>query len=81
MVERWNIGFQKDINHFYFIVNPGGGGTINPTLHIPLRGVGATLRAGSQNPLFHYSSIPIGAKPLSTNINIVLMKDIIKGLL
>jgi hypothetical protein len=35
----------------------------------------------SQNPLFHYFSIPIGAKPLSTNINIVLMKDIIKGLL
>jgi len=29
MVERWNIGFQKDINHFYFIVNSAGGGTIN----------------------------------------------------
>jgi hypothetical protein len=22
MVERWNIGFQKDISHFNFIVNP-----------------------------------------------------------
>jgi hypothetical protein len=43
MVERWNIGFQKDVNHFYFIVNPAGGGTINPTLHYP--------RA-------HYSTIP-----------------------
>jgi hypothetical protein len=52
---------QKDINHFNFIVNPAGGGTINPTLHHPgthystiplfhhsLRGVGATLRAGGQ---------------------------------
>jgi hypothetical protein len=29
MVERWNIGFQKDINHFNFTVNPAGGGTIN----------------------------------------------------
>jgi hypothetical protein len=29
MVERWNIGFQKDISHFNFIVNPVGGGTIN----------------------------------------------------
>jgi hypothetical protein len=28
-VECWNIGFQKDINHFKFIVNPVGGGTIN----------------------------------------------------
>jgi hypothetical protein len=59
MVEGWNIGFQKDINHFYFIVNPAGGGTINPTLHYP-------LQAAGQNPLFHFSSIPIGAKPLST---------------
>ncbi len=29
MVERWNIGFQKDINHFSFIVNPACDGTIN----------------------------------------------------
>jgi len=35
MVERWNIGFQKDNSHFNFIVNPAGGGTINPTLHYP----------------------------------------------
>jgi len=35
MVERWNIGFQKDISHFIFIGNSGGGGTINPTLHYP----------------------------------------------
>jgi hypothetical protein len=27
MVERWNIGFQKDIRHFNFIVNPVNGGT------------------------------------------------------
>jgi hypothetical protein len=52
MVERWNIGFQKDISHFNFIVNPAGGGTINPTLHYPLRAVG-------QNPLFHYSIVPL----------------------
>jgi hypothetical protein len=37
MVERWSIGFLKDNNHFNFIVNPAGGGTINPTLHRPLR--------------------------------------------
>jgi len=43
MVERWNIGFKKDINHFNFIVNPTGGGTINPTLH---------------HPRTHYSTIP-----------------------
>jgi hypothetical protein len=59
MVERWNIGFQKDISHFYFIVNPVGGGNINPTLHYPLRAVGSALRAGGQNPLFQYSIIPI----------------------
>jgi hypothetical protein len=29
MVERWNIGFQKDNSHFNFIVNLAGGGTIN----------------------------------------------------
>jgi hypothetical protein len=29
MVERWNIGFQKDVNHFYFIANLAGGGTIH----------------------------------------------------
>jgi hypothetical protein len=43
MVERWNIGFQKDINHFNFIFNPAGGGTIYPTLHYPST---------------HYSTIP-----------------------
>jgi hypothetical protein len=43
IVERWNIGFQKDVNHFYLIVNPAGGGTINPTLHYPRT---------------HYSTIP-----------------------
>ena len=46
MVECWNIGFQKGISHFNFIVNPVGGGIINPTLHYPLRGVGSTLRPG-----------------------------------
>jgi hypothetical protein len=29
MVERWNIGFQKDISHFNFIVNPVGGRAIS----------------------------------------------------
>jgi hypothetical protein len=68
-MECWNIGFKKDFNHFNFIVNPAGGGTINPTLpsplragvpraeastHYSLRGVGATLRAGGR-----YSIIPI----------------------
>jgi hypothetical protein len=51
MVERWNIGFQMDISHFNFIVNPAGGGNIKPTLHYP-------LRAAGQNPLFHYSIVP-----------------------
>ena len=44
MVERWNIGFQKDISHFNFIANPVGGGAINPTLHYPRT---------------HYSTIPV----------------------
>jgi hypothetical protein len=51
MVEQWNIDFQKDIGHFNFIVNPSGGGTINPTLHYP-------LQAAGQDPLFHYSIVP-----------------------
>jgi hypothetical protein len=34
MVEKWNIGFQKGINHFNL--------TNNPTLHYPLRAVGPT---------------------------------------
>jgi hypothetical protein len=49
MVERWNIGFQKDNSHFNFIVNPTGGGTINSTLHYP-RTHYSTI------PLFHYSN-------------------------
>ena len=44
-MEGWNDGppeaDQNDINHFNFIVNPAGGGTINPTLHYPLRAVGS----------------------------------------
>jgi hypothetical protein len=48
-MEGWNDGppeaDQKDNSHFNFIVNPAGGGAINPTLHHP-------LRAGGQNPLF-----------------------------
>ena len=53
---EWNngtldIGFQKDNSHFNVIVNPPGGGNINPTLHYPLRATG-------QNPLFHYSIVP-----------------------
>jgi len=53
-VEGWNIGFSKVTSHFNFIVNPAGGGTINPTLPYP-------LRAGGRNPLLHYSIIPSGA--------------------
>jgi hypothetical protein len=53
--ERWNIGFQKDISHFNFIVNPTSGGTINPTLHYP-RTHYSTI------PLFHCSIIPIVSK-------------------
>jgi len=49
MVERWNIGFQKDISHFHFIVNPVGGGIINPTLHY-LRTHYSTI------PVFHHSN-------------------------
>jgi len=49
MMERWNIGFQKDTIHFNFIVNPAGGGTINPTLHYP-RTHYSTI------PLFHHSN-------------------------
>jgi hypothetical protein len=29
IVERWNIGFLKDIIHFNSIINPAGGETIN----------------------------------------------------
>jgi hypothetical protein len=49
MVERWNIGCQKDNSHFNFIVNPAGGGTINPTLHYPKTHY-------STIPLFHHSN-------------------------
>jgi hypothetical protein len=49
MVERWNIGIQKDISHFNIIANPASGGTINPTLHYP--------RTHYSNiPLFHHSN-------------------------
>jgi hypothetical protein len=52
-MEWWNAGppeaDQKDNSHFNFIVNPAGGGTINPTLHYP-RPIA---------PLFHCSIIPI----------------------
>ena len=41
---------QKDKSGFNFIVNPAGGGTINPTLNHPLRSAG-------QNPLFHFSIV------------------------
>ena len=62
-MEWWNASppqaDQKDIRHFNFIVNPVGGGTINPTLHYPLRGVGSTLWPGSgAEARTHYSTIP-----------------------
>jgi hypothetical protein len=38
-MEWWNAGppqaDQKDISHSNYIVNPVGGGNINPTLHYP----------------------------------------------
>jgi hypothetical protein len=41
ILEWWNDGRpeadKKDINYFNFIANPDGGGTINPTLHQPVR--------------------------------------------
>jgi hypothetical protein len=49
MMERWNIGFQKDNSHFNFIGNPASGGAINPTLHYP-RTHYSTI------PLFHHSN-------------------------
>jgi len=60
-MEHWNIGFQKDISHFNFIVIPVGGGTINPTLHYFLRScfqpVGLTGRRPEPIiPLFHHSN-------------------------
>jgi len=51
MVERWNIGFQKDISYFIVIVNPDGGGTLNPTLHYPSTHC-------SNFPVFHHSPPP-----------------------
>jgi len=66
IMEGWNDGppeaDQKDSSHFNFIVNPAGGGTINPTLHHPrthysLRGVGSTNR----RPLFHCSLRGVGS--------------------
>jgi hypothetical protein len=58
MLACWNIGSQKDIRHFNFIVNPVNGGTINPTLHYPLRGAGsASRRPEPIIPLFQDSII------------------------
>ena len=52
-----NIGFQEDTSHFNFIVNPAGGGTINPTFHYPLRAESsASRRPEPIIPLFHYSN-------------------------
>ena len=66
MVERWNIGFQKDISHFNFIVNPVGGGTITPTWHYPLRARFPARRAyRPEGRLYdseaktHYSTVPV----------------------
>ena len=59
-MEYW---FQKDINHFNFIIKPAGGGTINPTLNYPLRAAASTSqRAEPIIPRFHCSIIPI-ARP------------------
>ena len=49
MVERWNIGFQKDISHFNFIVNPLVAGPLIQHFIIPEPII----------PLFHCSNIPI----------------------
>jgi hypothetical protein len=39
-LEPWNTGFYKHDNHPIFIVNPVGGGCIDPTLHYSLRAGG-----------------------------------------
>ncbi len=60
MVELWNIGFQKDISHFNFIVNPVCGGNINPTLHFPLRAASRSEgRLYELEARTHYSTIPV----------------------
>ncbi|CAB1085364.1 hypothetical protein D1AOALGA4SA_12853 [Olavius algarvensis Delta 1 endosymbiont] len=57
-LECWKIGFSRDIIHFNFIVDPVGKGTINPAL--PIKPTFTyPLQAADQNPLFHYSSIPV----------------------
>jgi len=45
MVERWNIGSQKDKSHFKFFRYAVGGWTINPSLRNP-------MPASGQDPLF-----------------------------
>ncbi|RZB36403.1 MAG: hypothetical protein SRB2_02228 [Desulfobacteraceae bacterium Eth-SRB2] len=58
-MEYWNTGrlvFKRILAIFYFIVHTNF--TINPILH-------HLSEPEAQNPLFHYSIIPIGAKPLT----------------
>jgi hypothetical protein len=51
-MEYW---FSKGSYHFNFIVNPASGGTINPTLHYPLRAIGGRYEPEAGT---HYSTIP-----------------------
>jgi hypothetical protein len=61
MLERWKIGFSRDIGHFNFIFHPAGCGIIHPTLH---NQPDIALSAPSRGPepiiaLFRYSIIPV----------------------
>jgi hypothetical protein len=67
--------FYKDIIHFNFIFPPSADHSPNTPVssprrriyepeaktHFSLRSVGST----SRRPIFHFSNIPIGAKPLA----------------
>jgi hypothetical protein len=60
IVERWNIGFLKDIIHFKLYRQ-------DEFCHLPNIAV-------SQDPFFQYSTIPIGANPLTC----IVTKDDVK---
>ncbi len=55
IVERWNSGFSKDIIHLKLYVHSAFGGPFTQYCSIP-RPI---------FPIFQYSTIPIGAKPLT----------------
>jgi len=55
MVEYWNVGFNKELIHFIASLSRG----ILPMDQYP-------IFPEAIIPTFHYSNIPIGAKPLSS---------------